>query len=717
MTVAVGGPRDRRASLAALVLAVLACVAWSALQGPSWSWDRAHYHEYAGYQWVHDRLGSGFMPGGPQTMLNPLAHVPRYLLASWGWSELAIASMLAAVQALNVWCIWWIARDRIPGTGAPFIAATIALLTPVFLSQLGTSYIDATTGLGVLVGVWACRRAGDPGRHAWRWAALGGFALGAAAGLKLSNALPALVAPLLFAGVITHGGGPGVRLPAALARFTGALLALGVGGAIGVAVTLGGWGSQLHHTHGNPIFPIADGVFNPPPPGSAPAVVTPPAAQTGPLARLEKVALLARASGSRFVPQTFTDAVWLPWRMADPTLPMNMAYVEWHGPDPRPLILVLLAVGLVLRAAWVSLRPAGGPSGVPRAGIDLPLWSFVLVNWVMWVHSSTNGRYGVALLMLTAVPITQAVLAVFPIGRWRSTAVALVLAACAAYGVVIQERNDIVASGRWEDAALRADLPASMRDTPALYVSLGFFSWSYLLPAMHPQSSIATLASVCRASGCPQGLSAERMATVLREWRGPLRLIAPIDTVRDGRPAIGETALTTMDMQLAEFELRIDARRCESFEVAPNLSNAWLAEPTSTGETMRPSAWVASCELVPAPGADVAARTLRDRHAAVFRTLERACPNELGSPTGVTQWGGEGTWYQLYLDRDIRVKIDRGRVSAMRLRRSTRTLGTVEALSAPGASVDCGALHWAADVRWPASEPLVFEPPPSVRTN
>jgi putative membrane protein len=49
-------------------------------------------------------------------------------------------------------------------------------------------------------GAWAAKT-----RRAWRWAALGGFAFGAAAGLKLSNALPALVAPLLaiaLAGVL-----------------------------------------------------------------------------------------------------------------------------------------------------------------------------------------------------------------------------------------------------------------------------------------------------------------------------------------------------------------------------------------------------------------------------------------------------------------------------------------------------------------------------------
>jgi hypothetical protein len=714
MTMAERTPGDRLASLAVLALAVLACVALSALEGPSWSWDRAHYHEYAGYQWLHDRLGSGFMPGGPQTMLNPLAHVPRALMGAWGWSEFAIASMLAAVQAVNVWCIWWIARDRLPGAGGPLLAAVIALLTPVFLSQLGTSYIDATTGLGVLVGVWACRRAGDPGRHAWRWAALGGLAMGAAAGLKLSNALPALVAPVLFVGAWQGG-----RIATGAARFGGALLAFGVAGAIGVAVTLGGWGGQLYHAYGNPVFPIADGVFNPPPAAESPAPVpvATPVGASGPLARLERVALLARASGSRFVPQSFTDALWLPWRMADPTLPMNMAYVEWHGPDPRAAIVVTLALALLLRAGLRRIRRTGASPAAPAVNIDLPLWTFIAAWWVMWVHSSTNGRYGVALLMLAALPIAQALWVLTPTGRWRTAAVSMLVVICTAYGVVIQDRNDIVAGGRWEDAALRADLPASMRDAPALYVSLGFFSWSYLLPTMHPQSSIATLASVCRGNGCPKGLSAASMASVLRDWRGPLRLIAPVDSVRDGRPRLGVAARTSMDMQLAEFELRVDDTRCEAFEVRPNLSNAWLAESTSTGDAMQPSVWVASCELVAAPGADVAARTLRDRHAGVFRTLERACPNELGTPTGVTQWGGEGTWYQLYLDRDIRVKIDRGQVSAMRLRRSTRTLGTLEALSAPGASVDCRALHWAADVRWPASEPLTFESAPSVRAH
>jgi len=701
-------------AVVALVVSMLACIAWSALEGPSWSWDRAHYHEYAGHQWVNELLGRGFLPGGPQTFLNPLAFVPRHLLFMAGWSELAIASAVAAFQALGVWLVWLIARDRMPGHVGPAFAAALALLTPVFVSQLGTSYIDATTGVAVLAGVFACRRAGDANRATLAWAALGGLAMGVATGLKLSNAIPALVAPLLFA---LAWGGASARV--ALRHRLSALLAFGLAASLGTALALGNWGLTLHREYRNPVYPIFDGAFNPRPAvataGTGPALEGDDARSASPRA-LERAAGLVRASGSRFVPETVGQALIWPLRIADPRLPTNMAYVEWHAPDPRLAILGVLALALALRTAARVM--AGGETKrfadrPPAAGVDAPLLAFVAAWLALWMFSSANGRYGVTLLMLAAVPIAQITLSLVRPERLRTAAIAAIVSLQAVFALVVQDRSDLLSRELgWRDAALKVELPASLVTEPAVHVVISFLSWSYLLPRMHPDSTMVNLASLCRRADCPEGLSVERAASVLRESPGSLRLLTEVNEIHGGRLRVGAKAVAAADHQIADFDLKVDAERCEIFEVRPNLSKVWLAASGPDGQTLSKSNWVASCPLVTDPAAAAAAIAYRDRHAAVFRTLERACTRELGVPHGLILSDGHGSWTQLYLDRDIRIRIDQGRVSALRLRRETRVLGSVEALSAQAAPVDCSALVWSPGTRQtdgglilPASEP------------
>jgi hypothetical protein len=698
---AVGGQAPASSGgVVVLVVAMLACIAWSALEGPSWSWDRAHYHEYAGHQWVNDLLGRGFLPGGPQTFLNPLAFVPRHLLFLAGWSELAIASAVAAFQALCVWLVWLIARDRMPGQAGPAFAAALALLTPVFVSQLGTTYIDATTGVAVLAGVFACRRAGDANRATLAWAALGGLAMGVATGLKLSNALPALVAPLLFG---LAWGGAGARV--AVGRRLSALLAFGLAASLGAALALGNWGLTLHREYRNPVYPILDGAFNPraavATEGTAPASDGAVAAPASPTAH-ERAAGLVRASGSRFVPETVGQALTWPLRIADPRLPTNMAYVEWHAPDPRLAILGVLVLALALRTA-ARLMAGGETKGFadrpPAAGVDAPLLAFVAAWLALWVYSSANGRYGVTLLMLAAVPIAQITLSLLRPERFRVAAIAAIVSLQAVFALVVQDRSDLAGELGWRDAALKVEMPASLVNEPAVHVVISFLSWSYLLPRMHPDSTMVNLASLCRRADCPEGLSVERAASVLRERPGSLRLLTEVNEINDGRLRVGKKAVAAADHQIAEFDLRVDAERCEIFEVRPNLSKVWLAASGPAGQTLSRSNWVASCPLVTDPAAAAAAIAYRDRHAAVFRTLERACRRELGVPHGLILSDGDGSWTQLYLDRDIRVRIEQGRVSAMRLRRETRVLGSVGALAAQAAPVDCSALVWSPETR------------------
>ncbi len=674
--------------LALIACAAALCVASAIASGPSWSWDRAHYHVYIAHQWVEGLLGRGYQPGGNQTFLNPLAYVPPYLLERAGWSARAVAAVIAVFQSLCVWAVWAIARDRTEGRALPLAVAALALCTPVFVSQLGTHYIDASTAVFVLAGVWACRRAGDPQRAVHGWAALGGLAMGIATGLKLNNALPALLAPVLFA-----AGAGAVSAPGAWLRHAARTLpAYGLAAAIGLAAVHANWGASLYRETGNPFYPLFERVFNPPPVAepatSAPAAepaASDPDGQPQSLPGL--IAALARASGGRFVPESAHDALVLPLRIADPRPDATPAYLEWPAPDPRLAVLgVLLAAAAVAACVRTARRVVGGAAGVdrPTPGIDGPLLVFVLLWYAAWIFSSANGRYGLALLMLCSVPIGQSVRWLFGAGRPSGYLLgALVLVQASFAGVALQ-RPDVALDARWDNAAVRAELPASLREQAWLHLPTTLFSWSYLLPLMHPDSTLANVSAGCAGEHCDP-----RLLQVVQAWSGRQRMLAPVNELRGGRPVIGGLTLQAHDARFARLDMRVDVDGCEFFQVSPSVDGGWLVEWTQSGRSMRPSDWVASCPLVGAPGAGDAVARIAARHDRTLEAVETRCAGVLGPARGLTQWLGGERWLREYPTRDMRIRIVDGRVSVERVGRDARVLGTVDRLSAPGAPVDC----------------------------
>jgi hypothetical protein len=682
-------PRGRRAlqHLALFACAAALCVASAIASGPSWSWDRSHYHVYAAHQWVEGLLGRGYQPGGSQSFLNPLAYVPPHLLERAGWSARSVAAVIAAFQSLCVWAVWAIARDRIDGRALPLAVAAVALCTPVFVSQLGTRYIDASTAVFVLAGVWACRRAGDADRPVRAWAALGGLAMGVATGLKLSNAIPAALAPVLF--VAAAGA---LRAPAAALRHAaGTLAAFALAAAIGLAAVHASWGASLHREFGNPFYPLFDSVFNPPQSvdrGTEPAAE---AAEIGSGGRstalLGTLASLARASGGRFVPESAHDGLVLPLRIADPRPDAAPAYLEWHAPDPRLAVLgVLLAAAAAVATVRAARRRVGGGADFERhtPGIDPPLLVFVLLWYGAWIYSSANGRYGLALLMLCSVPIVQSVRLLLGTGRASGYLLGTVVLLQASFAGIVLQRPDVAPDASWETASVRAELPASLRDRAWLHMPTTVFSWSYLLPLMHPDSTMANV-----YAGCPGERCDPRLLQVVQDWPGRQRMLAPVDALRDGRPVIGDVALQAHDAQFAALGMRVDVGACEFFQVRPSVVDAWLTESTSSGRSLRPSDWVASCPLVGAPGAGDAVRGIAARHDRMLQAIETHCAGVLGPARGLTRWLGGERWLREYPVRDMQIRIINGRVVVERMSRAARVLGTVDRLSAPGAQIDC----------------------------
>jgi hypothetical protein len=213
--------------------------------GEDVNWDWLNYHEYNVWAVINDRYGIDAMPAGFQTYFNPAVYFPVYYLRHLLPLPYGLMIM-GAVHGLNLLLIYFLVRVLLRETAtasAIGAAILIAAVGPMTLSEVGTSFSDILTAIPILAGCVLILSA-DRSQHG-RYV-LAGLLIGAAVGLKLTNAVYALGAA---AAVL------------AASRPLKATLCLGVGGAVGALATGGAWGLMLWREMGNPIFPLFNAVF------------------------------------------------------------------------------------------------------------------------------------------------------------------------------------------------------------------------------------------------------------------------------------------------------------------------------------------------------------------------------------------------------------------------------------------------------------------------
>ena len=213
--------------------------------GEDVNWDWLNYHEYNVWAVIHNRYSIDALPAGFQTYFNPTVYYPVYYLRHFLPLPYGLM-IIGAVHGLNLLLIYFLIRALLRETAtasAIGAAILIAAVGPMTLSEVGTSFSDILTALPILAGCVLILSAGESqhGRYI-----LAGLLIGAAVGLKLTNAVYAIGAA---AAVL------------AASRPVLATLCLGLGGAIGAVATGGAWGLMLWRELGNPIFPLFNAVF------------------------------------------------------------------------------------------------------------------------------------------------------------------------------------------------------------------------------------------------------------------------------------------------------------------------------------------------------------------------------------------------------------------------------------------------------------------------
>jgi hypothetical protein len=308
------------------------------------------------------------------------------------------------------------------------------------LSETGTSFADILTALPVIAGIGLILKAEQA--HRVRNLLLGGFLLGAAVGLKLTNV------------VFAAGAGAALLISASP---TLAIACLALGGAAGFAVTGGAWSLMLWREFGNPIFPLFNGLF--------------------PSAELQDTNILDR----QFIPRGWLDALAYPFYWAAGT-PRSS---EYYFRDARfalfcAAIPVAIVVGLRSAAAAFTRR-------------DLQFLIFFTISYAAWLGLFSIQRYAVALELLCG-PAVVLLLARILAGSpgtlsTRGNAAILAMAAVTALWTV---------PGDWWrrpwSTPYHPQISERLRQ-PAIYLLLDK-PLAYVAPLLPPQSRFYQLADI-----------------------------------------------------------------------------------------------------------------------------------------------------------------------------------------------------------------------------
>jgi hypothetical protein len=456
-----------------LLLSIGASVAWTVLSGQDLNFDLITYHYYVGYSAFADRLNLDFLPASYQGYQSPVPYALLYLLDSMGTPPVVNACLHAAIHSLNLTFLFLITeslvaaktdgRDRITVIAFWLLGA----IAPVYWSLVGTSFADLPTSVPVLAGLWLIARAISGAdrltfRRLW-WIAAGAALAGVAAGIRLHNAI--YVVGLLCAIVFTRFPDPKSRFRA-IGTFSAAAFA-------GWLLFFAPWAYRLYQEFGNPLFPLYNGLFRSP---DFPASNLPIAS---------------------FTPENLSDLLTFPFRIATYA---QSVYGETRLPDVRPGLLV---IGLFAFAAqWLFRRtkkesPAvttdseSARGNAATAQCRRIILIFFAASAFLWLATSSNGRYGVALFLLGG-PVCGVMLSRLLPSRY----VLLIIAAVLLWQILLQQlffRQYRPPSTAWASHYFDWDLPDRLKREPETFLSFSYRTASALAPYVHPDSAHANL--------------------------------------------------------------------------------------------------------------------------------------------------------------------------------------------------------------------------------
>jgi hypothetical protein len=597
------------------------------LLGKDMAGDTLNYHLYAGFSAVNDRFSQDYFPAGPQSYFNPYIYAPFYYLVHAGLSSLAVSSILATVHSVMLWLTYELgvavcpSEDRRRRLMFGLCGVAFALINPVLLQEIGSTFADITTGELVLAGWLLLALAVRTPSMARVICA--GLLLGSATAFKLTNAVHAisgfailLMLPLALRGKIRHGIGYGISL------------------GLGFMVVTAPWSYRLEKMFGNPFFPVLNNMFRS------------PDFTTEPLRHF------------RFIPATVAEALWRPFAMIDP---VTMVHEEFRAPDPLYAVLLVLAGAFFCRWLWqrrmLSSTQQAFSADAVSARILAAISCGLALDWVLWLSGSGNSRYFLPMASVTAVVIIALLFRLFATqSKARNYILAGILAV---QGVQLWMGADFRWNGvPWDDRWFRITVPAKLASEPNLFLTLGVQTNSFVAPYLARSAGLINISGVYTLS--PEGANGARIGALINRYTPNIRIL-----IRGERLFRNDELRTPKSAQvddaLGPFALRVDQSDCATITVKglpPDLDFT-IASSKPVVPQSRDTTYLLSCHVVSDKtdySAQVSAR--RDADLALDR-LEDSCPALFQPRRPRTEYSG-GDGLRRYLNTDLTAWVSHG---------------------------------------------------------
>jgi Glycosyltransferase family 87 len=637
-------------------------VALNYVFGKEMAWDQLHYHFYSGFSALNDRFGQDYFAAGPQSYFNPYAYVPFYVLVKLGLPGLAVGTVLAMLHSVVLWLTYELAcrvcssEDRKERLFFGLCATALALMNPVFLQQIGSSFADITTA-GLILGGWLllaqavrCPRT--------TLIIFGGILLGLATTLKPTNGVHALAGfflvafvPLPFLGRIRY------------------LFYLGAALGTSFVLTAAPWSYRLTRMFGNPMFPLLNNVFK------SPEITT------------------ASPKAYRFIPDSLTEALLRPFEISGTG---GMIHEELSSPDIRYALLLLVFLIFVISYSWQSIRRASIPVAAPHSEsatrVLAALGCGFVADWIVWLSGSGNSRYFIPMACVAAV------LAVALLFRLLANHAAgrngILLALLAAQGAQLALGTDY----RWNPAPwigrwFNVEIPERLAAEPNLYLSMGGPSNSFLVPFLAKGSGFVNFSGSYVLG--PDGATASHVRAMIRSSEPNLRVLVSGEEIFPDA-AGREPRQSDVDDILRTFGLRVDMSDCESIMVKGLRSTPWRAFDSSIPAPPIPryGSRFATCHLVHDTRDQSQEASARRAADVVLNHLEDACPALFQPPRPQSEHVNQ-VWFRRYGATDLTAWVGNGEVKFIDATRDPHEIvvGRDEAWAKGSLPLECGRRH------------------------
>jgi hypothetical protein len=380
----------------------------------------------------------------------------------------------------------------------------------------------------------------------------------------------------------------------------------------------------------------------------------------------------------RFQPDSLMQALT---RYFDMAAPDANVYIEIAAPDIRFAAIALLALAAAL--CWRRLGPGR------RATFAMLL--VLLVSTAIWLRTTGNGRYFMALLVV-AGPLAIALVCLLPVTRNLKAALAVLLVAGQAFVLTQQPPWNTWTYLHWKDEGyFGLRLAPADKQVPATYASLSLITYSLIAPQFHPDSRWINLVSG-GATPRDQRWTDEFLRDAAA--RGPVYAYAPSlpwASLPDGRPT--QRVLSAFDELLAKRNLRLQGA-CRFVESDGLLRIARRTNSSELDAPHPPGFWFCPVAYEPRPAER---RRVEEPPEAVQRSLAqlaRLCPRFFPANEAKILRLPDG-WVRQYSNAETRVYVmDNGNVWYKFWRAlNPVAIGRVEDLLAGKVQLDCTAIR------------------------